>query len=193
MRARRPKRGTEIMHIRKMTAHDLGCKLEINDAFIVDSFLEFVIKDQTIRYTVQAVEPYEKSYTVELAQDGEEEDYSNYIDNPDQSVYLAFVESHPQPVGQIVLKRNWNHYAYIEDIKVDSSFRRHGVGRALIEQAKHWARGNGMPGIMLETQNNNVKACLFYESCGFIIGGIDLNLYKGINRQSGKQQCTGTG
>ena len=38
----------------------------------------------------------------------------------------------------------------------------------------------GLPGIMLETQNNNVAACRFYESCGFHLGGFDRELYRGI-------------
>jgi streptothricin acetyltransferase len=39
-----------------------------------------------------------------------------------------------------------------------------------------------MPGMMLETQTNNVGACKLYESCGFQIGGIDSFLYKGLGR-----------
>jgi ribosomal protein S18 acetylase RimI-like enzyme len=45
-----------------------------------------------------------------------------------------------------------------------------------------WARDKGCPGMMLETQNNNVAACRFYESCGFELGGFDAYLYKGLNR-----------
>lgn len=55
-----------------------------------------------------------------------------------------------------------------------------GVGRALVDQAKQWARQKQLPGIMLETQNNNVRACKFYESCGFTIGGFDNFLYRGL-------------
>ena len=36
-------------------------------------------------------------------------------------------------------------------------------------------------GIMLETQNNNVAACKFYEKCGFVIGGFDFLVYKGLD------------
>lgn len=36
-----------------------------------------------------------------------------------------------------------------------------------------------MPGIMLETQNNNVAACKFYEKCGF-----DFLVYKGLDMQN---------
>jgi len=37
---------------------------------------------------------------------------------------------------------------------------------------------------MLETQSNNVAACKFYASCGFVIGGVDLHLYQGLHPQS---------
>lgn len=87
-------------------------------------------------------------------------------------------------MGQVVVKRNWNDYAYIEDIKVDKRFRRYGIGRKLIEQVKCWAKDRGMPGIMLETQNNNVSACKFYESCGFFIGGFDMCVYKGMHKHT---------
>ncbi|PTM59902.1 GNAT family N-acetyltransferase [Desmospora activa] len=164
--------------IRKMTAADQGRWAEIDDSFTVDSTLVLTLKENEIGYTVKELPAYEKSY----ASDVEDTDYSRYIDNPDQAVYLAFAAN--QAVGQMVLKRNWNQYAYVEDLKVDNDFRGYGIGRQCIEQAKHWARERGMPGIMLETQSNNVSACKFYESCGFIIGGFDLCLYKGIHPQS---------
>lgn len=167
--------------IRKMTSADLHRPINIEDSFIVDSVLLLTLKDNQISYTVKEIPSYEKSYADEPSED-QDADYSAYIDHPDQVVYLAFAGN--QAVGQIVLKRSWNQYACIEDIKVDKHFRRYGIGRKLIDQAKRWARENGMPGVMLETQNNNVKACRFYESCGFVIGGFDLYLYKGIDKQS---------
>lgn len=45
-------------------------------------------------------------------------------------------------------------------------------------------KDGGMAGIMLETQNNNVRACKFYESCGFVIGGFDSYFYKGLDNES---------
>ena len=39
----------------------------------------------------------------------------------------------------MVLK-NWNHYAYIEDITVDKKYRTLGVGKRLVDQAKQWAK-----------------------------------------------------
>ena len=80
------------------------------------------------------------------------------------------------------MKKNWNHYAYIEDITVDKKYRTLGVGKRLVDQAKKWAKKDNMPGIMLETQNNNVAACKFYEKCGFVIGGFDFLVYKGLDK-----------
>ncbi|GED59584.1 hypothetical protein BFO01nite_37160 [Brevibacillus formosus] len=56
--------------------------------------------------------------------------------------------------------------------------------KKLIEQAKRWMKDGGMTGIMLETQNNNVRACNFYESCGFVIGGFDSYVYRGLDKDS---------
>lgn len=49
-----------------------------------------------------------------------------------------------------------------------------------MDVAVDWAKENNMPGITLETQNNNVVACKFYEKYGFILGGFDKYLYDGI-------------
>jgi ribosomal protein S18 acetylase RimI-like enzyme len=80
--------------------------------------------------------------------------------------------------GQVLLRRNWNHYGYVQDIAVDVRFRRRGIGRMLLSQGIEWARSKHLPGMMLKTQDNNVAACRFYESLGFQHGGFDQLLYK---------------
>ena len=37
---------------------------------------------------------------------------------------------------------------------------------------------------MLETQNINVAACLFYARCGFVLGGYDRFLYRGLTPET---------
>ncbi|MDR2514915.1 MAG: GNAT family N-acetyltransferase [Christensenellaceae bacterium] len=44
---------------------------------------------------------------------------------------------------------------------VSAAFRRRGIGRALIREAKSWAEGRGLSGLMLETQDGNLLACRF--------------------------------
>ncbi len=75
--------------------------------------------------------------------------------------------------GQIKLIPWWNGYAYIDDVIVNPQFRGHGVGKALIEAAIQWSIEKRFPGIMLETQDDNVAACKLYDSCGFVLGGFD--------------------
>jgi ribosomal protein S18 acetylase RimI-like enzyme len=132
------------------------------------------VEDGDIRYEVLQIPGTRKQYDVD------DVDYATYIDNPDKTILLAYIGE--QITGQIILRKNWNRYAYIEDIVVDAKFRRQGVGRALISQAALWARERELAGIMLETQDNNLGACRFYECCGFRLGGFDRYLYKGINR-----------
>ncbi|MFM9281170.1 GNAT family N-acetyltransferase [Paenibacillus jiagnxiensis] len=166
--------------IRELAAGDEDRGININDSFIVNSALVLSMTGQQIEYTVKEIPAYEKSYDND--QFAEETDYSEYIGNPDQICYLALAEN--RVVGQILLQRNWNKYAYVADIKVDTHYRGYGIGRKLIEQAKSWAKECGMPGIMLETQSNNVQACKFYESCGFVIGGFDSYVYRALDKPS---------
>ncbi|MGF9910577.1 GNAT family N-acetyltransferase [Brevibacillus porteri] len=151
-------------------------------SFIVDSTLVLQLVGQQIGYTVKERPLRNKSYDDEQLEEDTVEDNSNYIGNPHQIIYVALVNN--QVVGRIVLKRNWNKYTYVEAIEVDKQYRGYGVGKKLIEQAKRWMKDGGMTGIMLETQNNNVRACNFYESCGFVIGGFDSYVYRGLDKDS---------
>lgn len=164
--------------IRELETNDLDNFPEIDDNFIVNARLILSLSkvNRRIEYTVEDVPRYEKSYS---QNDNEELAYNEYINKPNQVIYIALL--HNQIIGFIVLKKNWNHYAYIEDITVDKKYRTLGVGKRLIDQAKQWAKEGNMPGIMLETQNNNVAACKFYEKCGFVIGGFDFLIYKGLD------------
>lgn len=172
--------------IREAAVGDEDQMINLDGSFIVDSILVLSLTGQRIEYTVKEILSYKKSYADEPFVEGT---IPGYIGNPDQIGYLAIAEN--QVVGRILLKRNWNKYAYVEDIRVDARYRRYGIGRKLIEQAKRWAKDGGMPGIMLETQNNNVRACKFYESCGFVIGGFDSYVYRGLDKQSDETRSTG--
>jgi streptothricin acetyltransferase len=146
---------------------------QCDDSFIVNAKLALHAQDGEISYTIVEVPPYTKRYA------DDEIDLSDYIGNPDKIIFVACVDDHP--VGYIRLRTNWNHYAYIDNLVVDANHRRLGIGHRLIEQAEHWTRSKNLLGIMLETQNNNVPACKFYERCGFKMRGFDTHLYKAID------------
>lgn len=135
------KENTMNLLIRELEVDDLDNLPEIDDSFIVNSRLILSLSkvNRRIEYTVEDVPSYEKSY---LQNNNEELACNEYINKPNQVIYIALL--HNQIIGFIVLKKNWNHYAYIEDIKVDKKYRSLGVGRRLIEQAKQWAKESNM-------------------------------------------------
>jgi|SRR5690625_3046066 len=162
--------------IKKFTKEDLNYSFTIDDQFEVDSILLLKTTEHSIQYSVREVLPYEKKYS-----ENQDDllDLQKYINHPDQAIFLAI--DRDDIVGMVLVRRNWNEFAYVEDIKVDRKYRRNGIGCLLMNEAKNWSQNNGFAGIMLETQNNNVSACKFYERYGFIIGGFDKFVYKGIN------------
>ena len=156
-----------IREIDQYNIEDFAC---CDSSFTVDSKLILNAENGTIRYTIVDVPPYTKQYRAE------EFDSKFYMDHPDRAIFFAYLDE--ELAGEIRLRKNWNEYAYIDSVVVDSKFRNQGVGRALIQQAIEWAKMKGFPGLMLETQDNNVSACHFYESCGFELRGLDTHLYK---------------
>ncbi|MCK2156043.1 MULTISPECIES: GNAT family N-acetyltransferase [Exiguobacterium] len=98
-------------------------------------------------------------------------DWSAYIDSSEKIVLLAFHED--TCIGQIRLVKDWNRFAYIENIAVKKDFRKSGVGHLLLEAAETWAKGQSLIGLSLEAQNDNLIACRFYVKEGFVLGGVD--------------------
>jgi ribosomal protein S18 acetylase RimI-like enzyme len=162
--------------VAEIGAHNLQDANKCHEPFTVDSALVLSAENSTIRHSVVSVSPYEKRYPPN------EVDYAAYINNPDQTVFFGY--SGEKLAGELVIRRWWNNFAYIEDLTVKATFKRQGVGRALMDRAIRWAKGRRLPGIMLETQNNNVAACRFYERCGFELGGFDRQLYRALNPDS---------
>ena len=159
--------------IREIDASTLRYVNRTDNAYVVNSRLVINVENGRISYNVVEESPHTKRFQPD------EIDYSTYISNPDKMVFFAFVEG--DLAGQIRVLKWWNGYAYIGSIVVDDKYRRQGVGRVLMDRVADWSKANGLPGIMLETQSNNVAACRLYERCGFVMGGFDEYLYKGLN------------
>jgi streptothricin acetyltransferase len=161
----------EIIKLDKAHLSDVN---RCNGEFWIESRLRLNCVDSNLQYEVVPVAPrMKKRYPVE------DRDLSTYLDNPERAIFLAYLDG--TLAGQIILRKNWNGYGYIEDITVDSAFRRRGIGRLLLAQAADWTRAHGFPGLMLETQDINVAACRLYSACGFSLSGFDQNLYTGLD------------
>lgn len=74
----------------------------------------------------------------------------------------GFVQLYPI-FTSVGMKRKW----LLNDLFVAKESRRHGVGKALMNQAKEFALETKAAGILLETTKDNVNAQALYESAGY--------------------------
>jgi streptothricin acetyltransferase len=140
----------------------------------VNSRLVLGIENEKLVYTIVPVEPYERDVPVE------DVDYG--FDDAGPTIFFAeATRESPLLAGRIKMFRWWNRFAYVEDIVVNPEYRGMGIGRRLLERGIQWAHENDFPGVMLETQDDNVPACTLYQSTGFVLSGFDRNVYKAIN------------
>ncbi len=141
--------------------------------FIVKSRIVLDIENEKLVYTIANVEPYERNIHAEDVNYG-------FSDNG-PTIFFAEADRSTKLAGRIKMLEWWNKFAYVDDIVVNPEFRGTGIGRALLEHGIQWARENNFPGVMLETQDDNVAACSLYQKYGFVLSGFDRNVYKAIN------------
>jgi ribosomal protein S18 acetylase RimI-like enzyme len=97
----------------------------------------------------------------------------------DDGLYLV---AQDRDTGQLVAlldvaRERWRDTAVIWNILIDRAHRRRGLGRKLLERAIAWARAQGLRGLVLESQTNNISACRFYQALGFKLCGLDDHFY----------------
>ena len=155
--------------IRQMDSQSIHQVDQFDRNSIVSAKMVLSLEEGRLTYSIVPVEPYEKILTIDP------EDYTTFIDNPQKVIFFADVDG--KPVGQIKVVPWWNKLAYIEELAVNTGFRGKGAGYALMRKAIEWAKAQNYPGMMVETQDNNVRACLLYERCGFVLGGLDRYVY----------------
>lgn len=146
----------------------------LDRSFLVESELRLSVTVGLITYEFVAVSPYTKTYAP-----------SEALDACGQGVVIAAHED-ATLVGGVNLSRHWNGYAFVHDLVVEQTKRRSGIASALIECAVQWAKAEGLGGVMVETQTNNVPACKLYAKCGFTLEGFDAGLYgvtPGVERE----------
>ena len=158
------------IQIRQMDSQSLYQVDQFNRTSMVNSKLVLRFEDGRLTYSIVPVQPYVKELSIDA------EDYTTFIANPQKVIFFADMDG--KPAGQIKVVPWWNKFSYLEELTVDTEFRGAGVGRALLTHAIEWAKRQQFPGITLETQDNNVPACMLYEKCGFVLSGFDLYAYR---------------
>ncbi|HLQ76694.1 MAG TPA: GNAT family N-acetyltransferase [Terriglobia bacterium] len=118
--------------VEEMDVHNLQDANQCHDPFIVDSKFELRSEQNIIRYSVIAIPPYEKTYPPNQIE------YHAHLRNPEQCVFFAYCDG--ALAGELVIRRWWNSFAYLEDITVKTAYRRQGIGRALVNRAIAWGQ-----------------------------------------------------
>ncbi|MDL5376188.1 GNAT family N-acetyltransferase [Exiguobacterium mexicanum] len=152
--------------IKALDEYSISVVNEANNAFPVIGKIIPSFCDGVWMYEEQL---YEKAHETSFPDDSL--DWHEYINSEDKQVFLAFDET--TCIGQIRVVKDWNRFAYIENIAVRGSYRNSGLGHLLIEAAQTWAKKQSLLGLSLEAQNDNVIACRFYVKEGFALGGVD--------------------
>lgn len=127
-------------------------------------------------WPLEMITPYRKCYGIDP------DEFAAYLGGSDSAIFMAYLDN--QAVGHVVVSTNWNGFAHVDELAVAARARRHGVAKSLLDVVKFWSHKKNLPGIMLETQNNNLGACRLYERCGYQVGGIDYLRYRGIDPQT---------
>ncbi len=157
--------------IRKIEQQESSQTKSFLRKFTVNSRLVLYIENETLVYTIVPVEPYERDIPIE------DTDYGFDEEGPT----IFFVEVDGKLIGRIKMLKWWNRFAYVEDLVVNPEYRGMGIGRMLLERGIQWAREHEFPGVMLETQDDNVPACTLYRNCGFVLSGFDRSVYKAMH------------
>lgn len=91
--------------------------------------------------------------------------------------YGAF-DSDGLPVGICVLLRTRPFTMELVNLSVRTGFQRRGVGKSLIEYAKHKSRSERCTVLEVGTANAGTGQLAFYQKCGFEIDGIDRDFFR---------------
>lgn len=117
------------------------------------------------------------SQTVTLSEDQATELASDVAEavqkeNPNAVCRVVRTEAENKPVGVILANFHWSvkfggKALWIEELYVDPSYRRNGIGRALVEWILDYAEQHDVRGIDLEAYQGNTPASVLYRTMGF--------------------------
>jgi len=115
--------------------------------------------------------PYLKDY--DACPEGGPTGWAEQFDLANWGFFLALEEGRAVGAAAVALRTPGVHMlegrsdlALLWDLRVAPDLRRHGIGTALFEHTRDWARRQGCSLFKIETQDVNVPACRFYTGRG---------------------------
>ena len=99
------------------------------------------------------------------------------LGNNESEIFVALEGDQPigftQLYSSVSAVKNW----ILNDLYVESNYRKQGIGEALIKKAMDFAKSDGATYIQLETAANNYTAQSLYEGIGFQKQGPDTEYF----------------
>jgi ribosomal protein S18 acetylase RimI-like enzyme len=157
------------VHIRELNRRTDRAAVEaIDTGFKTDAIFEVVVSERSIALALRALpQPVLKRYPIDEVFAPWASWQRGWVAEDNGSVCgFATVEHVP-----------WQQRLVLWFLYIDPSFRRRGVGRALLAQVEHYGRELGARQVWLETSNVNVPGVTAYERLGYTLCGIDSQYY----------------
>ncbi len=86
----------------------------------------------------------------------------------------------------IIIVPGWTDAGEITDLAVGLTYRRSGVGKALLDAAIAFARSRGLRALWVEPRSDNAAAVAFYQSMGFRLSGFNDRMYSNADDADGR-------
>lgn len=170
------------MHIRATVPADMERLAQINSTFTSESVLVVEKTSEGLEVSWRLVErPLAAPFVKGRAYDLSEEDLARSRRlgeaGPREALQLV-AEDRGRLVGLLEVERqHWNNSGWLWNVIVDRDYRQQGLGRQFVRRAVEWGRKLDLRALILETQNNNIHACRFYQAMGFRLCGINDHYY----------------
>lgn len=172
---------SRIITIRQIGLTDILRLAEIDAEFESDRFLDVEKTTDGLGVTWRLVErPLDARFrSNDFSLDRQQREHVAVRLRERDGLYLV---AEDERIGKLVAlldteRERWRDTAVVWNILIDRAYRRQGLGRELMNRAIAWAREQGLRGIVLEAQTNNIAACLFYQAMGFKLCGLDDHFY----------------
>lgn len=170
------------MHIRTLVPADVECLTEINSTFTSESVLVVEKTSDGLGVGWRLVErlldvPFDKGRAYDLSEEDLVRSRGMCEAGPQEALQLV-AEDRGRLVGLLeVEQQRWHNSGWLWNVIVDRDYRRQGLGRKFVRRAVEWGRKLGLRALLLETQNNNINACRFYQAMSFRLCGINDHYY----------------
>jgi ribosomal protein S18 acetylase RimI-like enzyme len=147
--------------------HDISIVQKLDTSIVSNITYTMRVEEDSLHLQPRKIKtPYTKKFLIDFKQKDWDQ---SYVALEDEAVR-----------GFIATAYNaWNRRLVIWHFYVDYPFRRHGIGRLMMEHAINHGRRLGAENAWIETSNFNYPGVQAYRRLGFTLCGGDLTLYKG--------------